>query len=405
MQTEGCFTNPGRCVKPVTSLTAAPAARHIVPMVIALEHRQRIGRLTPLDDVTRRIAECVAPVAPRDVDAAAAVGATLAQDIVVGGPRPSAPLALIDGWAVDSNLTTFAEAYAPVLLAAPREVEVGEALSGGSDAVAPLEVMRWNRGKGELAMAMTPGDGVLLPGTDARAGEVLWQTGRHLRVSDIAVLRALGISGVRVRKPRIRIARAGRSRGDIADAIVDWMTGAMTADGGEPLTATPDAEVEALLAADGVDAVVIIGGTGSGARDDSVHALRQAGAVDAHGIAVSPGETAAFGTAGSRPVLLIPGRLDAAVAVWLLIGRPLLARLSGGAEGVPSFQSLLTAKIASTVGLTELVLVRRNGDGVAPLASKYLPLATLARADGWIVIPAASEGLASGATVAVRPLP
>jgi molybdopterin biosynthesis enzyme len=265
--------------------------------------------------------------------------------------------------------------------------------------------MRWNRGKGEMPMAMTPGDGVLLPGTDAGAGEVLWRTGHHLRMCDIAVLRALGISGVRVRKPRIRIARARQSGDDIADAIVDWMIGVMTADGGEPLTATPDAGTEALLAADDVDAVVIIGGTGSGARDNSVRALRQAGTVDAHGIAVSPGETAAFGTAGSRPVLLIPGRLDAAVAVWLLIGRPLLARLSGGAEGVPSCQSVLTAKVASTVGLIELILVRRTGNGVAPLASKYLPLATLAHADGWIVIPAASEGLAPGATVAVRPLP
>jgi molybdopterin biosynthesis enzyme len=374
-------------------------------MVITLEHRQRIAHLTPLDDITRRIAEGVAPVAPRNVEAGAAGGATLAQDIVVNGLRPAAPLALIDGWAVDSSLTTFAEAYAPAILAVPREAEVGEALGGGSDAVAPLEMVRWNRGKAELSMAMTPGDGVLLPGTDAGAGEVLWPTGHRLRASDIAVLQVLGIPGVRVRRPRIRIARARQSRDDIADAIVDWVARAMTADGGESAAAAPGAVAEALLAADDVDAIVIIGGTGSGARDDSVHALRQAGVVAAHGIAVSPGETAAFGTAGSRPVLLIPGRLDAAVAVWLLIGRLLLAQLCGGADGAPSRQSVLTAKVASTVGLTELVLVRWTGEGVAPLASKYLPLATLAHADGWIIIPAASEGFAPGATVAVRPLP
>jgi len=65
----------------------------------------------------------------------------------------------------------------------------------------------------------------------------------------------------------------------------------------------------------------------------------------------------------------------------------------------------LIGKVASTVGLTELVLVRRAADGVEPLASKYPPLATLAHADGWIVIPAASEGFPPGARVAVRPLP
>jgi molybdopterin biosynthesis enzyme len=40
-----------------------------------------------------------------------------------------------------------------------------------------------------------------------------------------------------------------------------------------------------------------------------VKTLARLGQVEAHGIAVSPGETAAFGFAGARPVLLIPGRL------------------------------------------------------------------------------------------------
>jgi molybdopterin biosynthesis enzyme len=83
----------------------------------------------------------------------------------------------------------------------------------------------------------------------------------------------------------------------------------------------------------------------------------------------------------------------------------MLTRLRGGAENLSSYKSTLIGKIASTVGLTELVLVRRVADGVEPLASKYLPLATLAHADGWIVIPAPSEGLAPGAQVIVRPLP
>jgi molybdopterin molybdotransferase len=163
--------------------------------------------------------------------------------------------------------------------------------------------------------------------------------------------------------------------------------------------------VEALLTGGGVDAVAMIGGTGAGARDDTVHALARTGSVEAHGIALSPGETAAFGITNSRPVLLMPGRLDAAIAVWLLIGQAILARLRGGTEHLASRKSTLIGKITSTVGLTELVLVRQAGDGVEPLASKYLPLATLAQADGWIVIPAASEGLPPGARVTLCPLP
>jgi molybdopterin molybdotransferase len=218
-------------------------------------------------------------------------------------------------------------------------------------------------------------------------------------------MQALGIAGTRVRKPRLRVVRAGKGRNDIADAIADWLAYAVAADGGEPVVARPGAEVGALLTGGGVDAVAMVGGTGAGARDDTVLALARIGTVEAHGIAVAPGETAAFGVANARPVLLLPGRLDAAAAVWLLVGRAMLARLRGGGDDAPSRDDTLIGKVASTVGLTEAVLVRRVAGGVEPLASKYLPLATMAQADGFIVVPAASEGLPAGARVVVRPLP
>ena len=104
-------------------------------------------------------------------------------------------------------------------------------------------------------------------------------------------------------------------------------------------------------------------------------------------------------------MLLLPGRLDAAIAAWLTVVRGLLARLRGGADDAPGISTTLARKVASTVGLTELVLVRRGQDGAVPLAAKYLPLTAFAHADGWILVPAASEGYPAGATVMVRPLP
>lgn len=374
-------------------------------MIAPLEHRQRIARLMPLEDVMQRIAERVQPASPRQMGAAAALGSTLAQDIVVADLHPAMPLALIDGWAVRAELTADAGSYAPAVLPELREIAVGEALCGDSDAVAPAEAVTWRGGNGEVHAAVTPGEGVLMPGTDAAVGEVLRQTGHRLRAVDVAAMQALGITDVRVRRPRIRVAHAGQGRNEVADAIVDWLAHAIVADGCEPVAARSGGEVEALLIGDSVDAVVMIGGTGTGARDDTVHALGRIGAVEAHGIAMSPGETAAFGIAYSRPVLLTPGRLDSTVAVWLLVGRAMLARLRSATAHLSSRESTLIGKITSTVGLTELVLVRQALDGVEPLASKYLPLATLARADGWLVIPAASEGLPPGARVTVYPLP
>ena len=65
----------------------------------------------------------------------------------------------------------------------------------------------------------------------------------------------------------------------------------------------------------------------------------------------------------------------------------------------------LARKVTSTVGLAEVVPVRRNADQVEPLAAKYLPLSSLARSDGWILVPADSEGFAAGSLVQVRAWP
>ena len=65
----------------------------------------------------------------------------------------------------------------------------------------------------------------------------------------------------------------------------------------------------------------------------------------------------------------------------------------------------LARKVTSTVGLAEIVPVRRNGGQAEPMAVKYLPFSSLARSDGWILVPADSEGYSAGSAVALRPWP
>ena len=62
---------------------------------------------------------------------------------------------------------------------------------------------------------------------------------------------------------------------------------------------------------------------------------------------------------GNRPVLLLPGRIDAAIAGWLTMGLPLIDRLAGSSEGAdPSTVAPLARKVASPIGLVEIVPVR-----------------------------------------------
>ena len=161
--------------------------------------------------------------------------------------------------------------------------------------------------------------------------------------------------------------------------------------GGVAVTAEPGGLASALADA-AVDAVVVVGGTGSGRNDATVHTLASVGEVHVHGIALLPGETTALGAVGARPVLALPGRLDAALAAWHLLGQVMLARLAGSREAPRLWPATLTHKVSSTVGLSELVPVRCEGGFATPIASGYVPLSALAPANGWILIAPASEG-------------
>jgi molybdopterin biosynthesis enzyme len=379
-----------------------PAERlvHKPRMAASPETRQRIARLTPLREALA-IIDTVAPVAARAESPGGALGRVLAHDVRAASAWPEAALALRDGWAVAAESLADASAHAPVALAAmPAAVELGEPLPPGADAVAEHDTVVARSGTAEAVAAVAPGEGVLPAHGDAAADAVLRRAGARVRPIDWAVFAALGIAELAVRVPRVRMITAGRAGAATraaAGIIAELVERA-------ELHGSAQEPLERALQDGGADAVIAIGGTGSGASDASVRALTRAGEVRFHGVAISPGETAAFGFVGKRPVLLLPGRLDAALAAWLLLGRPLLDRLTGATENDAPAMSPLTRKVASGIGLASVVPVRRRDDGVEPLATGYLSLQALAQADGWILVPAESEGFAPGTAVAVRPL-
>ncbi len=364
---------------------------------------QRISRLTPLRAIMALIESRVSPVKARKYATAAAGGLTLADDIVTAA-RPTASTALSDGFAVDAAAVADAGPYTPVLLESlPQWVGAGAFLPGGTDAVAPLDAVMQRGERVEVVAPVASGQGVLPAGGDAAAQTVLRRAGERLRDLDCAVAGSVGFAELSVREPRIWIARARAAVPPPVDAGLAMLARLVGKAGAAIHGETT--QLHDALARDEADAVIAIGGTGGGRDDDSVRTLARFGQVAAHGIAISPGETAAFGFTGARPVLLLPGRLDAALAAWLLLGLPLLATLAGGRDAATPALLSLKRKVTSTIGLTELVPVRRTGDMAEPLASGYLSLTALAQSDGWIVVPAESEGFPAGTPVAVRSWP
>ncbi|MBO0754902.1 MAG: hypothetical protein J2P54_03505 [Bradyrhizobiaceae bacterium] len=369
---------------------------------------QRLRRLTPLADALHQIDRCVAPVAQRFVEITAAPNHILAvADIAVTEPRPSIPIALRDGWAVRAEATLDASSYAPAVLAQqPLAVQVGDPLPANSDAIALPDTVEY---RGTLASAILPvtaGDGVLPQGADASPSEAIFKAGRRISWVDVAVLTAIGRDSVSVRQPRVRIAPC-RPGDAIIDGIVNLLSGAVAGEGGIAIKSDPPhaSGLDDVLLGKDTDAIIVVGGSGVGERDRSVDALARLGQLAFHGIGLTPGETTAFGIAGSCPVLVVPGRLDGALAAWLVLGRYMLSRLRACDGEDTIWPVTLTRKITSTVGFAEVVVARREENRAVPLAAGYLSLRALAGADGWIFVPADLEGIPADATVAMKPLP
>jgi molybdopterin molybdotransferase len=363
---------------------------------------QRIARLTPLADVLASFDLSIRPVAPREEALAKAVGLALAADIKAASGHPQATLALRDGYAVRADETLDASSYAPApLTGAPARIDTGEPLPEGADAVATLDMVQTRGAQAEALAVVAPGEGTLAPDADAAAGLKLRLSGAALRRIDVALLADFGVERVMVRQPRVRVVCT--SPGAVAKSAARFLGSAIEHECGQAISG--DMTLEAALNDDSADMVVAIGGTGSGRNDHSVRTLARIGQVAYHGIAITPGETTAIGFVGQHPVLLLPGRFDAALAGWCTIGRRMLARRAFRLIEEQPFSAELGRKIASPLGLAEVVPVRRRLGRVEPVASGYLPLQALIKAEGWILIAADSEGHPEGARVVVRPWP
>jgi molybdopterin biosynthesis enzyme len=83
----------------------------------------------------------------------------------------------------------------------------------------------------------------------------------------------------------------------------------------------------------------------------------------------------------------------------------MLKRLAASREAPPAINAKLARKVASSLGLAELVPVRLRDGEAEPLGSGYLPLHVLAQSDGWLLVSADREGYPAGADVVVRPWP
>jgi molybdopterin molybdotransferase len=376
------------------------------------------------------------PLAAETVPLAEAAGRVLAAPVVAPIDVPAFDRSAMDGFALVGADTTGAGDYSPLsfpvvgqampghpyegTVAAGSAVRImtGAAMPAGADAVVPAEYAQEKDSVVEVVLAVATGKNVGLRGEDIRTGSEVLAPGRVLRAQDLGLLASLGFAHVPVqRRPRVRlivtgneIVSPGQPKGphQIYDANSPMLQALVARDGGlveshRKLRDDP-AAMRAALLDPGVDVILVSGGSSVGSEDFAPRLIEELGELAIHGVAMRPSSPAGAGRVGAALVFLLPGNPVSCLCAYdFFAGRAI--RLCGGRAAAWPHRArtgVLGRKLVSAVGRVDYCRVRMTGDEVEPLAiSGASILSSTTRADGFVIVPAESEGFGEGTTVTV----
>lgn len=385
----------------------------------------------PLRDALAWIDAHVGTLGPELIDVAGAAGRTAVAPLVCQTDVPFADCAAVDGYAMRSADSEGAGDYNPISLSWVDAPDVAvlppgsacAALAGmplpmGADAVLPIDAaQRAGPGSLEILMPVARGAGVDRRGSELRGGSEVIASPSRLRPQDVALLAGMGAAHVAVvRQPRVRLVVPGPKVAGHQDALTPMLRALVARDGGTaeafPLAGAGRTGLAQAVAqaARGADLVFVAGRSGAGMDDDAPLAIAEAGGrLDLHGIALRPGDSTALGRVGSTLTLLLPGAPLACLASYDMLAARVVRRMAGLPKALPYpvIDAALDRKVVSAIGLTDLVRVRVAGTRAAPRAEPLGSvegggLVSAVRADGFVIVPEASEGYAAGSVVRVH---
>jgi putative molybdopterin biosynthesis protein len=275
----------------------------------------------------------------------------------------------------------------------------------------------------EIIEPAGPWKNVRIIGEDIVCTELILPENHRIRPIDIGAAISGGHVEIMVRrKPSVVIIPTGSEivepgaelhKGDIIEYNSRVLGSLVSEWGGEAVRFAPvDDEVDTIKKAilEGCahgDLVVVNAGSSAGSEDYTARAISELGEVILHGINIKPGKPVILGWVKNRPVLGIPGYPVSAYITFTLFAKELVYRLQGLAMPEPEFiRAKLSRQVASSLGQEEFLRVKvgKVGDNLiaTPVSRGAGILMSLVRADGFVRIPAMSEGYGAGTEVSVE---
>ncbi len=385
---------------------------------------------TSVDEALRLFLESISPLRhTEELPLEACAGRVLAEAIVSGRDVPHYRRAAMDGYVVRASDTPGASPANPVLLQLSDSIEegttmwihTGAALPEGADAVVMVEDTVTVGDMVEIRAQVYPGRNVGQVGEDIKREELIFKEGHFLRPCDAAVLASLGLDRVKVfRKPVVAVIPTGdelvsreaarevpppgmvlETNGLMATLYVEKWGGVFRCTGIMP--DRPESIREAVETNQDADMILILGGTSVGKRDHAPEVVESMGKLLVHGIGIIPGKPTALGIIDKTPVVCLPGYPVAGLVALYFFVRPGIRKL-GSIPKVPEIvlRKRLAAKISSKIGYVNFIRVVFEGDRVRPLMGAGAGvLSSVAKADGYVLVPEHVEGYEEGQEVDV----
>jgi molybdopterin molybdotransferase len=331
-------------------------------------------------------------------------GRVLAADLVASLKLPPFTNSAVDGYAVRGDdlprtepqlfpvagrLLAGSSAGVPPLASGEAvRIFTGAPLPAGADTVFMQEDVRLDEaGRALLPPGLKRGANVRPAGEDIEAGRVVLPANRWLRPQDVAVIAAMGLTEIAVRR-RVRvalfsngdeIAEPGTPRRD--SQVYDsnrLMLAAMLRRIGCAVTdlgirRDDAAQIAAVLkhAARSNDLILSSGGVSTGEGDYVKGAVESAGTLVFWRIAMKPGRPVAMGVIDGVPFVGLPGNPVASFVTFARIARPALLALAGAEwRPPPPLRVRASFSYRKKPARREYVRVylRTGGDGVLEAA-------------------------------------
>ena len=369
------------------------------------------------------------------------LGRITAEAIIAKISSPFYHSSAMDGYAVRFVDTFGASETSPKRLRTEEQavyVDTGDPMPDGFNAVIMIEDVNivGAKSKGQSAKSekdesgyieiispATPWQNVRVIGEDIVATELILPENHRIRPVDTGAMLAAGYTEVAVRrKPKVVIIPTGTEivepgtelkKGDIIEFNSRILGGLVSEWGGNAVRfrIVPDRFDEikkAILDALGMgDMVVVNAGASAGSEDFTARAVRELGDVLLHGVNIKPGKPVILGWVRGKPVLGIPGYPVSAFITFHLFAKPLIYKWQGlEVEKPEMIRAKISRQVASALGQEEFLRVKIGKVGnnliATPISRGAGVLMSLVRADGFVRIPAMSEGIGSGTEVDVE---